>query len=250
MAAPRIFTPQLPLCGQFSLDGPEVRHAATVLRLGVGDSLMAFDGKGGEALCQILQVDKRSLELLIEERIDTDRELGFQLRAFVSVPKGDRQRVLVDGLSQLGVSHLHPLLTKRSVVKPASSERLQRYAVESAKQCGRNVVMSVGASQTAESLSNTTASNDAPLPSARLVAHPYGESLRVKDWLDGQSQNQETLLREIDFAIGPEGGFTEAEIEQLVNSGWQAVSLGKSILRTEMAALHLAGLIAATFEHR
>lgn len=242
----RIFAPQLPSQGQFSIDGPEVRHAVSVLRLGVGDSLMAFDGKGGEAQCQIVQANKRTLELLIEERTDSDRELGFTLRAFVSLPKGDRQRVLVDGLVQLGVSEICPLVAKRSVVKPSSSDRLERYAIETSKQCGRNVLMAIGAPQTVDQLANETASFT---QSTRLVAHPYGGSQHAIDLLTNVDPSPSgSAVRQLDFAIGPEGGFTEEEISQLTDSNWQAISLGKRILRTEVAALHVAGMLAATFE--
>ncbi len=76
---------------------------AEVLRLAPDDACIAFDGQGGEARCVVRQVSKRNVELEVLERTDTDRELPKRIVMIVALPKGDRQKALVDSLVQLGV---------------------------------------------------------------------------------------------------------------------------------------------------
>lgn len=242
MATARFWVDTLPTSGTLTIDGPEAKHINSVLRMAAGDEVIAFDGCGGEAICRIDSLAKKCVTLAIIRRSDTNRELKSDLHLVVALPKGDRQRTLIEGLVQLGAASLTPLATTRGVAQPSTSalQRLERYVVEASKQSGRNTLM-----QIREPLDTACLGRNF-VDCSRLVAHPYSATKGLADVIRSASQggsNSGTC-----FAVGPEGGFTEAEIESLTQAGWQAISLGKRILRVEMAAIMVASAIAAFTE--
>lgn len=233
MPAPRFLVQALPSSGLVVLSEVESRHASNVLRLTVGQPVQLFDGCGGEAEGLIQQCTKRSVLVQITRRTDANRELLRPLEILVALPKGDRQKGLVDALVQLGVSQLTPLATQRGVAQPAPSalQRLQRTVVESSKQCGRNLLLHVAQPMSVAELARVPWDGE----TISLFAHPYGKSLALAD--AGPPTQPVTAAR---IAIGPEGGFTDDECEQLRVAGWLQVSLGPRILRIEVAAMLVA----------
>lgn len=247
MSLPRFFHPQLPLQGEVALDEHEARHASNVLRLARGAEVVLFDGQGGEAQGIVAALDKRRVTVSILNRTDCDRELARPLELLVALPKGDRQKTLVDGLVQLGVTRLTPLVCQRGVAQPTANalERLQRSVVESSKQCGRNQLLVISSPQTIQQAvsqavsqpsSGADAANHPAQSELRFIAHPYGTRQSLRDLASCQV-GQATRAQ---IAVGPEGGFSEAELEQWSQAGWPSIDLGPRILRIEMAALQLA----------
>src|SRR5205823_5880899 len=131
-------------------------------------------------------------------------------------------------LTELGVTRLVPLRTQRSVVHPKEMHRLERAVVEASKQCGRNLLMAVGPlTEWADYC------RGADLPAVRWVAHPGAETIAK-----GEHRG------DVAVAVGPEGGFTDEEIESARAAGWRVVGLGPRVLRVETAAVALAVLCA------
>lgn len=238
LSSPRFLVPELPTTGTVALPAAESQHCVSVLRLPVGAKLVLFDGQGGEALGTLAEANKRGCQVAIQRRTDTDRELPGRLELLVALPKGDRQKQMIDGLTQLGVARLAPLQTQRGVAQPTANalERLSRMVAEASKQCGRNRLMEIGPAVSVASL----VQSDAPERVVSLVAHPYG---------DAHSDQAPKLSATGDcrVAIGPEGGFTDAEVESLLSHGWQTIRLGPRILRVEIAAIAIAATFAAQF---
>jgi 16S rRNA (uracil1498-N3)-methyltransferase len=138
----------------------------------------------------------------------------------------------VEKLVELGTSCLIPLVTQRAVSKPVPQalSRLERSVVESSKQCGRNQLMEIN-----EPLTVPELIEQASPDTLRIVAHPEPVSgAKSMDELLSSTSATETVL-----TIGPEGGWTEEEIGQLVSSQWQVVGLGPRVLRMETAAIAL-----------
>lgn len=237
MAWPRFFAEQLPASGGFVLDEDESRHASSVLRMTTNDECLAFDGLGGEARCALTKVNKRTIELEVIERLDTNRELLKQVLMSVALPKGDRQKTLVDCLVQVGVHSLQPLVTKRGVAQPvdAAIVRLRRSVIESSKQCGRNRLMCILEPIDLTELTLTSQSDGG----LRIFAHPYGVVVPLS-----QLQTNVKSADRVTVLIGPEGGFTDEEASALRVAGWIAVSLGNRILRVEVAATYVASWLA------
>lgn len=216
------------------LDGPEAHHLLHVMRAAVGQEVTLFDGSGAEFVAEVATCGRTSVDLRILERLDVDRELPFALAVGVSLPKGDRQKWLVEKLTELGATELVPLVTERGVAQPTDHalDRLERSVIEAAKQCGRNRLMRIAEPHP---WGDWVASEAGASKSRRLVAHPTGRPLAEIEL----ASPQPTML-----AIGPEGGLTEGEIVAAEAAGWQTVDLGPRILRVETAAVALAAVVA------
>ena len=209
------------------LTGSEVHHLSGVMRAKTGDEITLFDGSGAEFTGPIDTLKKDRCELTILRKELISREPAVAVVAGVALPKGDRQKWLVEKLTELGVAQLVPLLTARGVVQPGegAANRLRRGVIEASKQCGRNRLLEI-----AEPVQAIDWFGQVSASELRLLADPQGELLSL-----GGSTASRVL-----FAIGPEGGFTPAEVTAAREAGWRSVSLGKSILRIETAAIALA----------
>ena len=206
------------------LTGSEAHHLLHVMRAAPGQEVVLFDGRGGEFTAEVARCGRAEVELAVGPRLDVERELPFELTLAAPLPKGDRQRWLVEKAAELGVSRLMPLKTARSegwLGDPAA--KLRRFVIEASKQCGRNRLMEITPVREWAALLRETGKR-------RIIAHPGGRRL-------GQVQ----LERAADtvLAIGPEGGLTEEEVAQAVQADWKVVALGERILRVETAALAL-----------
>lgn len=216
-----------------TLAGAEAHHLAHVMRGAVGDEVTLFDGRGAEYLARVERVGRSEVELAIIARREIDRELPYACTLGVALPKGDRQAWLVEKAVELGVTHLVPLVTERSVAQPVDKalDRLRRGVIEASKQCGRNRLLEIASPQAWPDYLHA-----APTAAERLVAHPAGEALDR-----AAVRPCETWL-----AVGPEGGLTDAEARRAADTGWRIVSLGPRILRVETAALALACRVTGT----
>lgn len=223
----RFFLAALPQAGRAVLAGDEARHLTRVLRARVGDEVRVFDGAGHEWAARVTVIDRDRVSLDLVADLPPQPSPTRSLTLAVALPKGERQKWLVEKLTELGVARLVPLVTERGVAEatPAAIERLTRGVIEACKQCGRNTLMEITSPATLEGLAATH-------PHAqRLIAHPDGSPL-AEACLPGQAP--------IVVAIGPEGGFTDAEIAAADQHGYRRVSLGALILRIETAAIMLA----------
>jgi 16S rRNA (uracil1498-N3)-methyltransferase len=209
------------------------------MRAEVGAEVVLFDGTGREFLAEVVQVGRGEVQLAILTQQKVDRELSTELTVAVALPKGDRQKWLVEKLVELGVTRLVPLITERSVARPLPSvlERLQRTVVEASKQCGRNRLMEIAGPQLWPAMVEAAAGVE-----HRWLAHPAREKAAgdfCRDSLSPARQAGPTPPGPIVLAIGPEGGFTDEEVGLAAAAGWQCVDLGPRILRIETAALLL-----------
>jgi 16S rRNA (uracil1498-N3)-methyltransferase len=249
--ANRYYT-SFPLCpGEVILQGPEARHLATVMRTRPGDAVCLFNGDGCEYPATVVTVSKRDVTLRIESVEKPQRELSFQIEIAAAVPKGDREEFLIEKLTELGVTRFVPLVTERSVVVP-KIERLRRTVIEASKQCGRNALMAVAEVQRFDDYLRQSAN-----VANRWLAHPHsppspgtaGQGTELRETtgtredphpppLSRKAGKEEQGNQTI--AIGPEGGFTESEVNAANTAGWQCVDLGPCILRIETAAIALA----------
>ncbi len=213
-----------------TLGGSEAHHLIHVMRARPGDGVVLFDGSGAEFPSRVARVGRAEVELTVLERHEIDRELPRHLALAVPLPKGDRQRWLVEKAVELGVAELVPLVTVRSVAQPVRQalDRLRRTVVEASKQCGRNRLMRIAEPVAWSDFIEATRGEP-----QRLLAHPGSRS----PLCDLPSSADRFLA-----AIGPEGGFTAEEVTMAEAAGWQPVDLGPRTLRIETAALAMAVL--------
>jgi 16S rRNA (uracil1498-N3)-methyltransferase len=218
------------------LDGPEAHHLIHVMRVRPGAAVVLFDGSGAEFAAVVEQVGRSEVRLSVSSRQQIDRELPVRVTLGVALPKGDRQKWLVEKAVELGVACLVPLRTARSVADPAAQalQRLRRTVIEASKQCGRNCLMEI-----AEPAPWTDFAAIGDNAAPRLLAHPGGPGLARPT---RQSQTTPLPAAAI-LAVGPEGGFTDEEVALAAAAGWQTVDLGARILRIETAAFLLVARV-------
>lgn len=230
--ADRYFSEE-PIAGaRATLVGAEAHHLLHVMRAKPGVRVMLFDGEGAEFWAEVERTQRDRVELVVRERREIDREAARDLTLAVALPKGDRQRWLIEKATELGVKRVVPILTERGVSLPGGNalDRLRRAVIEASKQCGRNLLMEI-----AEPVEWTSYLRD-EADALRLIAHPgHGEATA---W-------REPTESSIAAAIGPEGGFTDDEVERALAAGWRPVQLGRRILRVETAALAIAAIALA-----
>jgi len=227
---------ETPISGsQAVLSGPEAHHLMHVMRAKRGTAVVLFDGSGAEFAAVVEQVRRREVVLAILRREEVDRELPLDLTLGVALPKGERQRWLVEKAVELGVARMVPLRTARSVAQPVRQAlaRLRRAVIGASKQCGRNRLMQIDEPRDWPDFVAET--SEAPF---RLLVHPSGRE-GLADILPRTDRPDRVLL-----AVGPEGGFTEEEVSLAVAAGWRSIDLGPRILRVETAAILMAGTLS------
>jgi len=229
----RYFSHQPIAAGEVTLAGDEARHLSQVMRAKVGEHVTLFDGSGAEFDAEIVAIERRSAELRVIERREIDREAAARLTLAVALPKGDRQKWLVEKATELGVHRIVPLITDRGVAQPTAGaiERLRRGVIEASKQCGRNRLMEIGAGQTLAEVVEESRS-----ASVRWIAHPCGRA-------EGEARlaaGDLTGAPEVVVLVGPEGGFTDEEVDFSTAADCTRLDLGPTILRTETAAVAVA----------
>jgi 16S rRNA (uracil1498-N3)-methyltransferase len=226
----RFFVTGALVTGHRRLEGTEVHHLVHVLRIGVGDTVVLFDGRGGEATATVTDCAAGVVELSVGEPHVEDDD-GREIILAAAVPKGDRFGWMIEKATELGVARFVPLITERRVVIPGEGklDKMRRTIVEASKQCGRARLMELAAPVAWAEFVATLLG-----PSAGWVAHPEGEPFQ---------QPGKGASRPLVAAVGPEGGFSDAELELAIGAGAKLISLGPRILRIETAALALAALL-------
>ena len=158
------------------LGGAEAHHLIHVMRLKEAARVTLFDGSGSEFSARVERLRRTEVELSILSRAAVDRELPLLLVLAVALPKGERQKWLVEKAVELGVGRLVPLVTGRAVARPTEPVlgRLRRTVVEASKQCGRNRLMEIAPPRDWAELVGTAGDD-----SLRLFAHPHAPRATV-----------------------------------------------------------------------
>ncbi len=241
LVARRIHTPLLHV-GEVRLDPVEAHHARAVLRLVDGEAVELFDDAGNVADGTLVHQGAQDAAVRVE-RVHSTNDSTLRWVVAAAVPKGDRADWMVEKLSELGTSAFIPLATARSVVLPEGKNKRQRWArlaTESAKQSRRAGVMRV---------EELTPLHDAVV---RWTPSPEVQPAGERGWFLSTEPDamplREAIVRPLvePFAlfIGPEGGWTNEEIEQMRRAGLTPVGLTTTILRVETAAVAAAAAIA------
>lgn len=239
---PRFFAEKLSEAdGELTLDDNEAHHAAHVLRLGEGQAVELFDGRGHAAAGVITACKKRQVRLRLTGTVQTHLPPAPALHLAFAVPKGQRLDWLLEKATELGAASLEPIQFARSVAggKGLSAHKLDRWAarcVAAAKQCGLNHLPEI---RPACGLGDFLAALPAGrwlLGDGRAGTPPLAEALAAEPAPDA-----------LGFVVGPEGGLNDREHQAVCQAGLRPVRLGPGVLRVETAAVALlAGCRALT----
>lgn len=225
----RFFLDGPPRSAAATLVGDEARHLVRVLRAKPGDEVVVFAGTGCEWPARVAGITRDTVDLELGPA-RADPPVAAPLTLAVALPKGDRQKWLVEKLTELGIARLVPLATARGVAEAtdAARDRLRRAVIEACKQCGRNTLLEITAPVTPRQLVAGVA------PPTRLVlAAPAGPPLIT------------ATADPVVGLVGPEGGFTPEELAVFAAAGAVPARLAPHVLRVETAAVALAAALQA-----
>lgn len=218
----------------------QAHQIAQVLRMRPGEHVAVLDNTGWEYVVVLQQVDKQEVRGEVVERQLAVGEPKTHITLYQSVFKWERFEWMLQKCTEVGVSRFVPVISQRSFVQktaefsPNRYVRCQRIIQEAAEQCGRGKLPVL---ETAVSFPHALSH----LPPFDLCLMPYEQT--QNHTICSVLETQNSKLQTIALFIGPEGGFTEQEVENGRSHGLLPVTLGKRILRAETAALVAATLL-------
>jgi 16S rRNA (uracil1498-N3)-methyltransferase len=230
-------TPQIEK-GMLRVEGNEVKHIRRVLRLKAGDEIIVFDSLGKEYEGTIIEETTSSVVIKIQNIFLSKRDSPLDVTLAQSLLKGEKMDYLIQKATELGVKEIIPFFSSRSVPLLEKSGRLKRHhrwgriAIEASKQCGRGVVPKI------EPLQDYSEMLQIASPGSLCLILWEREGGQLKEVLERSKEKTRIF-----FIIGPEGGFSQEEVEEAKRAGFIPVTLGRRILRAETASLCLLSII-------
>ncbi len=235
---PRFYVPQPQIEeGVLKIEGEEVKHIRKVLRLKTGDTIVVFNGLGKEYEGTILEEKPSFVLVKVQNIFFPQKDSPLEVTLAQSLLKGEKMDFLIQKATELGVKEIIPFFSSHSVPLLERSRRIERHrrwekiAVEASKQCGRGVIPKI------ESFKDYSEMLQIASPDGLRLILWEREGIKLKKVLETSEE------KEIFFVVGPEGGFSQEEIEQAEKTGFIPVILGRRVLRAETASLCLLSIL-------
>lgn len=223
--------------GPVTLSAEESRHAVVSLRIKPGQEVVVFDGTGRQADARVLQTSKTAMTVDVGLITASPPELSKELTLAVAMPRTHRQGYLIEKCTELGVTAVWPVLAERAVAKPRKDalQRWTRRAIEAAKQSHRASVPTIAHPRPLAEILATGSQFDAV-----ALAHREPPTMALGEFMDDHSQARSILV-----LVGPEGGWSPAEIRASADSNATRVTLAANVLRTETTAVAVCAVVAS-----
>jgi 16S rRNA (uracil1498-N3)-methyltransferase len=218
-------SPEALAAGRAEITGDDHHYLFRVRRLTVGARVVAFDGEGGEADGEVVEIAAARAVVRLEA-VRREPAAALHITVVQALIKGDRMDWCVQKLVEVGVSRIVVVAAERSVVRldperaASRQARLTAIAREAAKQSRRAVIPPVELATFDDAVAAPADLRLVCLPAARPLRELWG-----------------TAARTASILVGPEGGLSPAEIDRALAAGYEAVSLGPTVLRAETAGL-------------
>ena len=219
------------------ITGSDFNHIKNVLRMKEGDEVSVMVPRdGNEYRCEIASFTDEEVRLTIRFVKESDVELPCEVVLYQALPKSDKMELIITKSVELGVTKIVPVATKRAVVKldsERSGKKIARWNAISetaAKQSKRAIIP-----QVANIMSMEEALSDCADFEVKIIPYELSDPdlmNRTRDVIAGITPGKKVAV-----FIGPEGGFTEEEINLATDAGCEPVTLGHRILRTETAGI-------------
>ncbi len=228
--------------------GDDVHHITRVMRNVIGDQIICNNDQGQAARCRITEIAEDRVHVVVEEWLNEIVELPINVTIAQGIPKGDKFELILQKGTELGATSFIPFQAERSVAVWDNKKlikkmtRFRKIVKEASEQSHRNKVPIIDKSMSIKELIEEGKKYD-------VAIFAYEEEAKVKSQnffgtiIDKLLPSQNLMV-----CIGPEGGFSKKESEQLKENGFQPVRLGPRILRTETAALYVLASISYHFE--
>jgi 16S rRNA (uracil1498-N3)-methyltransferase len=223
---PRLFLPDSELNARFiTIKGDKARYLTRVLRCRAGDPVFLYDNKGNSYSSVITAVSSKEVSAELIEKIAFHTESPLRVTLLQGLLKGEKMDLIIQKATELGVKEIVPVITERSQVRETRKmPRWTKIAEEASRQAGRNSVPVIRRTTEFAELGGV------PLPDGIIFWEQGGAGLgdTLKMFRDRES---------ISLFAGPEGGFSQNEIEAASEKGFVRATLGGRILRAETAAI-------------
>ncbi len=238
---PRFFVdPQFIGPESITIEGENYNHIKNVLRLKKDDGIVVCNGIGTDYIGYIEDYGQGTVKVKISKTEQNKTEPPVCVTLYQGLPKADKMEYIIQKSVELGICRIVPVITGRTIVKldgvkdaEKKTSRWQKIAYEAAKQSNRGVIPSVEVPVSfKEALSSLKAGE------FNLIPYENEREANLKSFLTGAAGH-----KHISFFIGPEGGFTEEEVDMAKKAGVISVSLGPRILRTETAGISLLSIV-------
>ena len=230
---PRFYVPDPHIENELlKIEGSEVRHIRRVLRLRRGDDMVVFDGLAKEYEGIIVDEGPTSVVIKVRNIFPSKKESPLEITLAQSLLKGEKMDNLIQKATELGVKEIIPFFSSRSIPLLEKSKRLKRYhrweriTIEASKQCGRGAIPKIVPLQDYYEMLSMVS------PESLCLILWEREGKKLKDVLQRSEEK-----RKVFCIVGPEGGFSQEEVEKAKSAGFMTVTLGDRILRTETASL-------------
>jgi len=230
----RLFVkPDQILNGVARLDRDQRHRLVKVLRMKNGDRVVLFDGNDRH-LAEVSKNDAGKIELVVTKKLKPEVPRVLDICLAQALIKAPRMDMVVEKATELGVSRIVPVVTERSVPKGNMTGRIGRWnriAQSASAQCGRVDVPEIGAIRSFD---------EAILIDADLKTMLWEDELEAgaeKIIADGDGDKKKRAINSIALLTGPEGGFTDEEVEKAVDGRWITWGLGALTLRAETASI-------------
>jgi 16S rRNA (uracil1498-N3)-methyltransferase len=227
-----------------TLSADESHHLVAVNRARAGDTVVAFDGRGTEWICE-LTVDKKNAAVLKVRFKQKARPLPFEITLGQALPKGPGMDAIVRKATEIGATRIVPLESERTQVhldadrSDRKNEKWQIAALEAAKQCGNPFLPEILPVQKAAAFLETARGYD-----LKLIASLQPGAKSLKTVLAAFRAAQGRAPKKVLWLIGPEGDFTPAEMSLSQSSGFEPITLGPLVLRCETAAVYALSVLS------
>ncbi|WP_294387133.1 RsmE family RNA methyltransferase [uncultured Clostridium sp.] len=240
----KFFTPKELINGDVAkIIGDDVKHIYKVLRISEGEKVTLNNCEGIEYLGKVTSVSKQEVLIEILEKLELNNESDIKIYLFQGLPKSQKMDLIVQKGTELGITEFIPIITHRVDVKLKGEfkklDRLNRIALEAAKQSKRSIIPKVSEPIEFEEVLERINSLD-----LLIVPYENANNFGIKTLINKlRKENIIDNVKSVGIFVGPEGGIEEYEIERLKDKGAHIVTLGKRILRTETAGFVATSLI-------
>ncbi len=226
MRTPRFYEPQVLTQDQeLNLSDTVTQHVSRALRMRPGDHLILFNGDGCEYFAELTEVAKRTARVQITGIEATHRQSPLRVTLGQSVSRGERMDYAIQKATELGMHRMVPLFSERCEVRlnaERQDKRRQHWQQVAVSACEQSLRCDVPEITAPQSLNDWINSVEADL---KLVLHHHTE----------QPLGEFDKPASVALLIGPEGGLSEAEVEQALAQGFKPVAFGPRVFRTETA---------------
>jgi 16S rRNA (uracil1498-N3)-methyltransferase len=227
-----------------TLSADESHHLVAVNRAAAGATIVAFDGKGSEWICELADADKRAAKLKVRFA-QKAKPIPWRITLGQALPLGGAMDSIVRKATEIGVSLIVPLESERTQVhldQDRSDKKIEKWqtaALEAAKQCGNPWLPEIGPVTPAAAFMAGAKGYD-----LKLIASLQPGAKPLKSVLEQYRAAQGRAPRNVLWLIGPEGDFTQAEMSLSRGSGFEPITLGPLVLRCETAAVYALSVLS------